>query len=106
MTTATEQQWIEALRERREKYESLDWYALQRPADDVEFWKNIPDSRKTEKFNAMARIEEHYPDDVDRLKCYECGDFTHGFNIGVLSAAHWVLTAIEEGIEAADEEYL
>lgn len=103
MITTTDQQLIEALQKRLKKFESLNWYAQQRPTDDVEFWKNIPDSRKTEKLNAMARIEERYPDDIDRLKCCECGEFTYGFNDGVLSAAHWVLAAIEEGIEEADK---
>lgn len=103
--STTDQQWIETLQKRLKKFESLHWYAQQRPADDVEFWKNIPDSRKTEKLNTMARIEEYYPDDVDRLKCCECGDFANGFNIGVLSATHWVLAAIEEGIEVANKCY-
>ena len=49
-----------------------------------------------------ALVEEHHPDDVDSLKCCDCGDFSHGFNSGVLAGLRWVLTAQTEGFEEAD----
>jgi hypothetical protein len=104
MTTATdtELQTAAAFKRLLDKYESLVWYARKAPADNVEYWSKLPDEIKTGALNAMAQVEEHHPDEVDSLRCCECGDFSHGFNSGVLAALRWVLTAQEEGIEEAD----
>lgn len=87
MTTATiDQQAAAAFKRLLDKYESLVWYARKAPADDAEYWSKLPDAIKTGALNAMAQVEEHHPDEVDSLRCCECGDFSHGFNSGVLAA--------------------
>ena len=104
MTTATDTELLTAAAFKRllDKHFDLVSYARKAPADDAEYWEGVPDSIKIGAFNAMSRTEEHFPDEVDSLKCCDCGDFSHGFNSGVLAALRWIVTAQEEGVEEAD----
>ena len=85
-----------------EKYESLVWFARKYPADH-ESWDKVPADIKQGALNAASRVEELYPDEVDRLRSEECGDWEHGFNSGVLAALRFVLHAAEDPEAAMDE---
>jgi hypothetical protein len=79
------------LRKWEKKYFSLVWYA-RKGQDDHPMWANTPDCIKQKAFNEMSRIREMHPDEVDAL-CGESGDWTHGFNSGMLACLRFVLTA-------------
>ena len=92
---------LENISEKLEKAEKLVWYARKAPADDPS-WDGVPEDIRTGALNAVARVEEMFPDDVDELRG-EHGDWQHGFNSGVLAALRFVLTAASEGPETAEE---
>jgi hypothetical protein len=81
----------ELIREWEEKYFSLVWYARSAPAGDPS-WSTTPTGIRTKALNEQARVEEMYPDEVDALKS-ESGDWTHGFNSGMLACLRLVMTA-------------
>ena len=74
-----------------EKYESLVWYARSRPADDPS-WADTPEDIRTGALNSQAKVEEMYPDEVDKIKSAS-GDWEHGFNSGMLACLRLVLTS-------------
>ena len=69
-----------------EKYFNLVWYARKAPPDDAEHWAETTAEIKTAALNEMAKVEEMFPDEVDALKCPDCGDWNHGFNSGMLAS--------------------
>ena len=103
-TPDTYQQKSAALMKMLDKYELLVWYARKAPTSDPS-WDGVPEEIKTGALNAMAQVEEHHPDEVDSLRCPNCGDWAHGFNSGVLAALRWALTAAQDGLALADEEF-
>ena len=103
-TQDTYQQKSAALMKMLDKYELLVWYARKAPAGDPS-WDGVPDEIRTGAFNAKAQVEEHYPDEVDQIRSFKRGDWTHGFNSGVLAALRWLITAEHEGLALADEEF-
>lgn len=88
---------------KEEQAEKLVWYARKHPSDHP-FWDKVAADIKQGALNAASQVEEMYPDECDSLKCAECGDFSHGFNSGMLAALRFVLHAAEDP-EAAQEEF-
>lgn len=87
-----------------DKYFDLVWYARSAPADS-EYWDKVPASIKRGALNSQARVEEMFPDETDKLSCANCGDWEHGFNSGMLAGLRYVMSAIEDGPEHAEEEF-
>ena len=86
-----------------EKYFDLVWYARKSPLEDAEYWSDTPAEIKTAAGNEMAKVEEIFPDEVDALKCPDCGDWNHGFNSGMLAALRFVIHAAEDPKEAQED---
>ena len=87
------------------KYFDLVWYARKAPKDDESYWGDVPADIKEQALNKMSLVEELCPDEVDSLTCSSCGDWTYGFNSGVLAAVRLLATAKEEGTAVALEEF-
>ena len=92
---------LEKILEKLETADKLVWYARKAPADHPS-WEGVPEDIKTGALNAVAKVEEMYPDEVDELRG-EHGSWSHGFNSGVLAGIRFVLTAASEGPETAEE---
>ena len=86
-----------------EKYSNLVWYARKAPPEDAEYWSDTPAEIKTAALNEMAKVEEMSPDEVDALKCPNCGNWNHGFNSGMLAALRFVMHAAEDPEEAQED---
>ena len=83
------------------KYTDLVWYDRKGPSDDEAYWAGVSEDIRTHALNQCSRVEELMPDEVDALKSPETGDWSHGFNSGVLAALRLLLTAEEEGADEA-----
>jgi len=81
----------ELIKEWEQKYFDLVWYARKPPKDHPE-WGSWSSSISAAAKNAMAQVEEKYPDEVDALKS-DSGDWEHGFNSGMLACLRLVMTA-------------
>ena len=81
----------------------LIWYA-RTPSFDDPSWDKVPADIKKDAFNKVSLVEEMFPDAIDRLNCSNCGDWTHGFNSGMLAALRFVFHAAEDP-EAALEAF-
>ena len=93
----TELQFDEAMKaigEMEDKYFDLVWYARKDKDRNGAYWNRTPENIKQGAFKNIARIEEFYPDECDELNCPKRGDWTHGFNSGVLAAMRFVQTAM------------
>jgi hypothetical protein len=92
---ATKKEILESVSKMQEKYYNLVSYARKRPEDF--------------KFDAVRRNAEmcrfNYPEEVENLHSEEMGDWQHGFNSGMLAALRYVMSADEDGIEQAEEEF-
>ena len=91
------------------KYLDLVWYARKAPLDDPDYWDGVPEEIKHGAGNSMSRVEEMFPDEIDELKS-DHGDWTHGFNSGMLAAIRFVLTAEYDddpdgGLQGAIEDF-
>ena len=102
--------------EMQEKYFDLVSYARKpRDADGEPYplhiikasdrFKNTPDEIIKGMMQATMRIRAAYPKETDDLNSEDLGDWTHGFNSGVLAALRWVMTAQEYGVQEADDEF-
>ena len=97
-----------------EKYFQLVWAARNPPIDaDTEVWEEhwnkngttTPVEIRAEAIKQLRRIVEEYPVEYDALKD-PCGDnYWHGFNSGCLAAFRWIISAQEDGVEFANEEF-
>ena len=81
----------ELIKEWENKYFDLVWYARKPPKGHPEWDNWLPSSIEGAK-NAMAKVEEKYPDEVDALRS-DSGDWQHGFNSGMLACLRLVMTA-------------
>lgn len=84
-----------------EKYFDLVWYARKPPKGHPEWDTFAPDIR-TGALNAMARVEEKYPDEVNALKG-DTGDWEHGFNSGMLACLRLIRCA-QNRLPITDED--
>ena len=99
------------------KYFELVWYA-RKGSRGSSYWDDVPEDIMNGAFNAMAKVEEQYPEEIDNLRS-ESSDWEHGFNSGMLAALRYVLTAtcpyetedefgekiMAGGLEEAKEEF-
>lgn len=84
------------------KYFDLVWYARRNP--DPESVSELPPNILVDMLANMRRIESKYPAEVEELQS-PIGDWTHGFNSGMLAALRWIMTANEDGVDQANEEF-
>lgn len=74
-------------------YEKLVWYARSPVKAAIrKILRNTPEEIIQGALNSQAMIEELYPEEVSLLKG-EGGEFTHGFNSGMLAALRYISTA-------------
>ena len=52
----------------------------------------------------VNRLEKEFPNETEKLKGEE-GDWTHGFNSGMLAGMRYVLSLYDMGKEQAKEEF-
>jgi hypothetical protein len=95
---------VKCLDELEQKYERLVWYARR----DFRSLPGVPQEIIDGAKNASAQVEELYPDEIDSLKDPRRGDWTHGFNSGMLASIRFVLDALspEEVHDDGDGEYI
>ena len=91
---------LKCLNKLEDKYESLVWYARGNFRNLPGVPKDIIDGAK----DAAARVEEIYVHEVESLKNPRRGDWTHGFNSGMLAGLRLVLEALSPEEEIDDEE--
>ena len=85
-------QLLENIIEKHDKYVDLLWYARSEPEN--ESIKGVKENKE--------RIEKLYPNEVKDLQ-NERGDWSHGFNSGMVAALRYILTMDESGLEQANE---
>ena len=104
-----------------EKYFQLVWAARKPPIDAStevweEYWSNkdqpsyvkvepTPIEIRAEAIKELRRIVDEYPEEYNDLKNGENGQYEHGFNSGCLAAFRWIISAQEDGVEFANEEF-
>ena len=86
-------QLIDNVVEKLKKYEDLIWYARSGPEN--ESIKGVKESKK--------RIEDLYPEEVQKLQSEEYGNWQHGFHSGMVAALRYILTMDKSGLEQANE---
>ena len=91
---------LEQIGEKIDKYEKLVWYARKASAGHSS-WDAVPEDIKHGALNAVAQVEEHYPDEIDQLHG-EHADWEHGFNSGMLAALRYVMHAASDVDEAEE----
>jgi len=103
----TEEAW-DAMGEMQQKYQHLVWYVRHNAKRaDEKTWEQTPDSIKKDALKPVARIEKDYPDEVDALWDEESGDWTHGFNSGVLAALRFTMicvSRVKPPVEEGEED--
>jgi hypothetical protein len=77
----TKKHTLNELKQLEKKYETLVWYARKSPQQIATF----PGLQA-----AIDRVEQQYPDETAALRSAQCGDWSHGFNSGMLAAARLV----------------
>lgn len=95
MKKATKKEAIELMRSKLEKYELLVWLARKSPED-----YKMPGVMKL-----VRKAEGKYKQECMELGDPELGNWSHGFNSGMLACLRYVLTAMEEDIEFAEENF-
>ena len=102
---ATKAQAIEAIREKEDFYFHLVWYARKAPPDDDEYWGDAPNDIYLKAQQAMKDLEARCPEEVERLKSADEGDWQHGFNSGMLAGMRYALELLQGTKAQADEEF-
>ena len=87
-------QLLENIIEKHDKYVDPLWYARSKPEN--ESIKGVKENKE--------RIEKLYPSEVKDLQ-NERGDWSHGFNSGMVAALRYILTMDDLGLEQANEEF-
>lgn len=91
---ATKNQLLKEIKQLERKYESFVWYARKSPTD-IETIEGV-------RLEAN-RLEREYSDEILSLCSPATGNWTHGFNSGMLAATRLVIDALDNGIEEAYE---
>lgn len=91
---------VNSLSKLESKYESLVWYARGSFRALPGVPQHIIDGAK----DSAARVEEIYVDEVQSLKDPKRGNWTHGFNSGMLAGLRLVLEALSPEEEIDDDE--
>jgi len=74
------------------KYNDLVSYARYQPKDDP-YYKTIDPKITQSVLNHMAKTEEMFPDECDRISGAD-GNFYHGYNSGILAATNFIMETI------------
>lgn len=77
-----------------DKYETLVWYARKSEGQI----RTIPRVQEL-----VYEVQREYPKECRMLEAM--GDWSHGFNSGVLAATRFFLSIENEGIELAEENF-
>lgn len=77
-----------------EKYETLVWYA-RKSEDQI---RTIPRVKEL-----VDEVQREYPKECRML--IEMGDWSHGFNSGMLAATRFFLSIENQGIDSAEENF-
>ena len=93
---------LEQIGQKIDKYETLVWYARKDKDPSSPYWDSVPADIKKGAFDAIAKAEEHYPDDIDDLNNPESGVWEHGFNSGVMAALRYFIHAAADPAEAEE----
>ena len=83
---------MEAIKDKASKYEKLVWFARAGTFTDA--------LTQHEK----QKIIDEFPNEVEELRDSVIGDWTHGFNSGVLAAMRYVLTALDKTLLTDDDD--
>ena len=93
---------LDILAEYEDKYFDLVWYARKPLYEDVDTaYKNSPEDIREGCKNAIAKVEEHHPNEVNALMRDET-NWTHGFNSGCLAAFRFCERALNPSMELDD----
>ena len=93
MKKATKKQIEENVIKMSQKYEDLIWYARSGRNTHIQL-----------VMTHRERIEGMYPNEIKELSS-ESGDWSHGFNSGMLAGMRYVLSMMEYGVETAEENF-
>ena len=92
------------------KYFQLVWAAKKPPLDAdakvwEDYWKSTPIDIRAEAITRLRGVVDKYPAEYSGLKD-PCGDnYWHGFNSGCLAAFRWMISAQDDGVDFANEEF-
>lgn len=89
----TEIEFKDALAQKETKYFDLVWYA-RKNYDEVCLYKDL--ALKKIVLDHCKRIEEAYPEEIDGLQSITEGNWTHGFNSGMLACLRYVSTCLND----------
>ena len=96
---------IEELIKLSEKYRDLVWYARKPSISDVdEEYKNLPEEMREVVKKCIQDVQTRFPEEIKDLNS-DRSNWEHGFNSGCLSSFRFILTAIHEGLDIANEEF-
>jgi hypothetical protein len=93
MGRATKKQIEDSVIKMSEKYEDLVWYTRSGRNIDI---PSVMSQRN--------RLEDMYPKETEELSS-ESGDWSHGFNSGMLAGMRYILTMMEYTLEDAEENF-
>lgn len=96
---------IEELIKLSEKYRDLVWYARKPSISDVdEEYNHLPEEMREIVKNCILDVQKRFPEEIKDLSS-DSSNWEHGFNSGCLSSFRFILTAIHEGLDIANEEF-
>ena len=95
MTKATRKEIFEEVLKQETKYFHLVWFARKYPEDYA----------NPEILPIIEKVMDDFPDETENLADEDEGDWHHGFNSGALAAFRFVLTALDEGMDAAHQDF-
>lgn len=93
------------LQDLEQKYRNLVWYARKPPTEDEASWAEYSPGIRKAALISVFEVEKNYPEECAALSDPDTGDWTHGFNSGMLAALRYVLTLCEKGRAQADIEF-
>lgn len=80
--------FMELIMKKEKKYFDLVWYARKDP--DKFYSSNT--------LTEIQKVRETYPEECEALEDPDIGDWTHGFNSGILAALRYVMTLCDDTI--------
>ena len=102
----TREEVLDAIGKYHAKYFDLVWYARKPLYEDVDTaYKNSPEDIREGCKNAIAKVEEHHPNEVNALM-RDGTNWTHGFNSGCLAAFRFLERAFLPPLEEEDLKHL
>lgn len=84
-----------------DKYCDLVWFARSDPRSAP----GSPDDIRAGCFLSQCAVEAAYPQETERIRDPEGSDWAHGFNSGMLASVRLMLTAMDQDINIAQDEF-